>query len=136
MMQTHLSQLQSALYALLDNDAELHAIIHGIYDAAPENPVFPYITLSDIQIEDASARSLPISEIHFELNIWSTYQGRAELYNISENLDGLITNTGLQGFGAHQLLVIQKQKQRFFQLSKQRVMQSNIHYRAIMQGDA
>lgn len=133
-MQQHLSTLQSALYALLNNDALLNTKIKGIYDAAPENPVFPYITLSDTYIEDASVRDIIISDIRFELNIWSNYRGRSELYDISETLDALITSQHIRDSGADTLIVIQKQQQRFLQLDKQRIVQSNIQYRAIMQG--
>ena len=135
MIQAHISQLQSAFHLLLNNDDMIGQMVSGIYDAAPENVLFPYITISNIEVQDASARQLPISDIRIELNIWSAYQGRAELYEISKKLNTLIINESLRNHGADQLVTVQKVNQTFTQLNKQRVMQSRILYRAIMQGE-
>jgi Protein of unknown function (DUF3168) len=131
---SHLSQLHTALHATLHTDAALNALISGVYDSAPENALFPYITLSEMRVEDASSRGISISTITIALNIWSRYQGRRELYDISARLDSLMTTAHLVGQGATMLVHIRKESQRFMQLEAQRIMQSHLQYQAVMQG--
>lgn len=53
-----------------------------LYDSAPEDPVYPYLTYGDVRAEDESADGLRITCHRLTLHIWSRYAGRSETFDI------------------------------------------------------
>jgi hypothetical protein len=53
-----------------------------LYDAAPEDPVFPYLTYGDMRSEDNSGDGVRLIRHTVTLHIWSRYAGRTEVIEI------------------------------------------------------
>lgn len=50
-----------------------------LYDSAPEDPVYPYLTYGALRSEDIGADDTPLTAHQMTLHIWSRYTGRAEV---------------------------------------------------------
>lgn len=59
-----------------------------LYDAAPEDPVYPYLTYGTIRSEDIGADGTPLAVHQMTLHLWSRYTGRAEVLSLL----GQVTN--------------------------------------------
>ena len=53
-----------------------------LYDDAPDDPIFPYLTYGAIRMEDESADDAPLTAHIMTLHIWSRYGGRAEVFDL------------------------------------------------------
>ena len=51
---------------------------YTVYDEAPQDAAYPYITMGEISAIDWSDKSTPGQEVHSTLHIWSRYNGRKE----------------------------------------------------------
>lgn len=80
---SHLTVVQ-AVYTALTGNAALMAKIKGVYDVVPEGTDGPYIALGYQQ----SLRGRIIDETernwYYDLDIWSSYQGRKEVLEIAD----------------------------------------------------
>lgn len=70
----------------------VHAVLHDsfhvqdslgdpprLYDAAPEDPVYPYLTYGAMRSEDIGADATPLAVHQMTFHVWSLYTGRAEI---------------------------------------------------------
>lgn len=65
------------------------------YDAAPEDPVFPYLTYGDMRSEDQSGDGVFRFRHIMTLHLWSRYAGRAEVMDIISAVSGALHETPL-----------------------------------------
>ena len=78
-----------------------------IYDAVPEDPVFPYLTYGDMRAEDQSGDRLSVTCHSLTLHIWSRYAGRAETFAIISAVTSALEETPLSlGSGADLFVAI------------------------------
>lgn len=79
-----------AVYTLLTGSTALMAKIKGVYDVVPEGTAGPYIQLGYEQ----SLRGRILSDTervwYQTLDIWSEYQGRKEILEIIDLVNGLL----------------------------------------------
>jgi hypothetical protein len=85
--QAHL--LATAVHAALRDDPAVRYGLGGandapprLYDAAPEDPVFPYLTYGALRSEDIGADDSPLASHQMTLHLWSRYAGRAEVLSL------------------------------------------------------
>ena len=74
-----------ALQMALSTDSAVQAILGNpprLYDSAPENPVFPYLTYGPMRSQDISGDEALLKSHTLSLDIWSRYGGRAEALTI------------------------------------------------------
>jgi Protein of unknown function (DUF3168) len=90
--------LQRALYEKITGDAALEAVMGGevrAYDRVPENHVFPYITIGDVEfIDDSDGCEANRYEAFAVLQAWSRAVGNIECKKIA----GELRNAVLNGF--------------------------------------
>ena len=98
--------LARAVHAALSDDPAVQFGLGGtadipprLYDAAPEDPVYPYLTYGALRSEDIGADDTPLAVHQMTLHLWSRYQGRAEvmalLGQLGHALDaGTLTQAG------------------------------------------
>lgn len=79
-----LFSLQKGLYDALTGDSALMALISGVYDYAPENSAYPYVTLGEGEAADLSNLRDQAVEAEFRLSIWSRAAGRKQALEIME----------------------------------------------------
>ena len=53
-----------------------------LYDSAPEDPIFPYLTYGDMKSEDEGGDGVSLARHSITLHIWSRYSGRAEVFDV------------------------------------------------------
>jgi uncharacterized protein (DUF1800 family) len=77
-------EVQKALIALLKADAGVSAIVGArIYDAAPQDPTYPLITLGDIAGRPWEGSGMDGWEDEFTVDIWSEKPGKPEALQIA-----------------------------------------------------
>jgi len=80
------ADLQKAIFAALGGDGTLAALLGGakVFDHAPANVRFPYVTLGMTGIYDWSTATESGAEQLFTLHVWSKAQGKKETLEIME----------------------------------------------------
>jgi hypothetical protein len=77
--------LRAAIHDALKSDTALSAALggHHVYDEPPRNVAFPYVTLGDARIVDASADGGSLQEHQLTLHVWSRQGGHKEAHVIT-----------------------------------------------------
>ena len=86
------NELQKAIFDTLKGDAGQIGLLGGakIYDRAPANVVFPYITFGRTSIYDWSTGTESGTEQLITLHIWSKAKGKKETLDIMERAKALL----------------------------------------------
>ena len=80
------ADLQKAIFAALSAESALTALLGGakVFDHAPANVRFPYVTFGMTGIYDWSTATESGAEQLFTLHVWSKAQGKKETLEIME----------------------------------------------------
>lgn len=95
--------VSKGLHSLLSSSAVVADALGDparLYDHAPEDPVFPYLTYGPIRSEDNSADGAIITSHLQTLHIWSRYAGRAEMLGLLGRIGFEIEHAPLTVVGA------------------------------------
>jgi hypothetical protein len=85
--------LQKAIYASLSAHLPLITEITGIFDAPPQDAVFPYVTIGDDVVSDASAKAMVATDHRLVLHVWTRSPGKAQVKLLLQRVqDGLDAN--------------------------------------------
>jgi len=63
-----------------------------LYDTAPEDPIFPYLSYGAMRREDVGGDATPLVLHQMTLHLWSRYTGRAEVLSILQQVEAVITD--------------------------------------------
>lgn len=77
--------LIEAVHTRLSSNPYIQAVLGAVprlYDAAPEDPAYPYLTYGAMRAEDISGDETPLSAHTLNLHVWSRYSGRKEAVQI------------------------------------------------------
>ncbi len=96
-------ELQKAIFAALAGDGALLALLGGarIYDHAPANAAFPYITFGRTSLFDWSTGTESGTEQLFTLHVWSKGKGKKETLEIMSRVQALLDGQSLALDGHH-----------------------------------
>lgn len=80
------NELQKAVFAALTGEAALTVLLGGakVYDHAPADVTFPYITFGRTSVYDWSTGTESGVEQLFTLHVWSKAKGKKEALDIME----------------------------------------------------
>jgi hypothetical protein len=80
------AELQRAIFAALSDDADLVAALGDarVFDHAPANVAFPYVTFGRTSIYDWSTGTESGTEQLFTLHVWSKAKGKKEALAIMD----------------------------------------------------
>ena len=79
------AELQKAIFAALGANAALTSVVGTrIFDHAPANAAFPYITFGRTSVYDWSTGTESGTEQLFTLHVWSKSKGKKEVLEIME----------------------------------------------------
>ena len=88
-MSQQAESLAKAVHAVLRDNPAVRFALGGttdapprLYDAAPEDPVYPYLTYGSLRSEDIGADDTPLASHKMTLHLWSRYMGRAEVLSL------------------------------------------------------
>ena len=76
----NLSSYQGAIYE------KLSSLGYSVYDKVPENAKFPYVVIGDIEFQEAQLHFEDILDVSVNLLIWSIWEGKKEVNDISSNI--------------------------------------------------
>ena len=89
MISEQAKELAKAVHAVLRDNPAVRFALGGaidapprLYDAAPEDPVYPYLTYGALRSEDIGADATPLASHQMTLHLWSRYTGRAEVLGL------------------------------------------------------
>jgi hypothetical protein len=99
------AELQKAVFEALAANAAVTALLGGgkIYDHAPANVAFPYLTFGRTSIFDWSTGTESGTEQLFTLHVWSKAKGKKETLAIMEAVRALLDDGSLE-LDAHHLV--------------------------------
>ncbi|CAM3829846.1 DUF3168 domain-containing protein [Litorimonas haliclonae] len=63
-----------------------------LYDSAPEDPVFPYLSYGAMRREDVGGDATPLCLHQMTLHLWSRYAGRAEILGLLAQIETVVTD--------------------------------------------
>lgn len=97
--------LRASIYDALIADAPLTAALGGshVYDEPPRGAAFPYVTLGEARLIDASSDSGPTQEHQLTLHAWSRKGGHREAHVIAGALLAALDDAPLS-LGGHRLV--------------------------------
>jgi hypothetical protein len=92
------AELQKAVFDALAADVTVTALLGGgkIYDRAPANVTFPYLTFGRTSIFDWSTGTESGTEQLFTLHVWSKAKGKKETLAIMEAVRALLDDAALE----------------------------------------
>lgn len=104
-MTTATAALRAAIHDALNADIALVSILGGprVYDEPPAAAAFPYVTLGEARIADASAGDDALQEHQLTLHAWSRQGGHKEAHMIAGALLQALDDAPLAPDG-HQLV--------------------------------
>ena len=76
----NLSSYQSAIYK------KLTSLGYNVYDEVPENAKFPYVVIGDMEFQESQWHFEDILDASVNLLIWSIWEGKKEVNDISSNI--------------------------------------------------
>ena len=76
----NLSSYQGAIYE------KLTSLGYNVYDEVPEEAKFPYIVIGDVEFQEAQLHFGDILDMSVNLLIWSIWEGKKEVNDISSNI--------------------------------------------------
>lgn len=82
-----MNAFQKGLYALL-----VAGQTTPIHDDVPEAAVPPYITLSEFSCKRVNEKTGDIWDVSQKLSVWSTYDGKAEVNEIADDIATVISS--------------------------------------------
>ncbi|WP_409433484.1 DUF3168 domain-containing protein [Litorimonas sp. RW-G-Af-16] len=87
------TKLAKLVHAVLSADQTLQTLLGDpprLYDAAPEDPVYPYLTYGPLRSSDDSGDGVSLSNHQMSLHIWSRYAGRAEVFTLLSHVENAL----------------------------------------------
>ena len=97
------AELQKAIFSSLSSDTGLVGMLGGarIFDQAPANVAFPYITFGRTSIYDWSTGTESGTEQLFTLHVWSKMKGKKETLDIMDLVRKRLDDVALPLDGHH-----------------------------------
>ena len=91
------AEVQKAIHAALSGDAGVLALLGSarVYDHAPPNVPFPYITFGRTSIYDWSTGTEDGAEHRLVLHVWSRHRGKAECWTAIEAIRAALHEAAL-----------------------------------------
>lgn len=87
--------LQVAVLTTLGADAELTALVQGVFDWAKEGQAFPYVVIGDSVETPDNTHDSHGSITVITLHVWSKYRGYAQALTIARRLRALLEHRPL-----------------------------------------
>lgn len=88
-------ELQQAIYAALNGDATLGAMINGVFDHVPQDTEYPYVTIGEMRASDYSTKTTAGVQIDFSVNVYSRGKGSKSCLDIITRVNDLLHDVDL-----------------------------------------
>lgn len=123
--------LRAAVRTYLLSQSDLTAMISGVFETAPANAQYPYVTFGDDRIDDWSTQTFTGTSHQLLINTWSQSHNFGELYGVHRLLRQrlLSQNITLPDF---KLVGLFKEEERFLVDRRRNVRLGVLRYRALV----
>jgi len=95
--QTH--ALAKAIHLALSGNVAVQSVLGQearLYDHAPEDPIYPYLTYGPMRSADVGGDESPMTAHNLTLHLWSRYGGRAETMTMLQAVSGALESGSWQ----------------------------------------
>lgn len=125
-------ELQKAVFATLAGDGMLTGLLGGphIYDHAPANVPFPYVTFGRASLHDWSTATEGGAEHFFTIHVWSRAKGRSEGLAIMDQIRQLLHDADL-ALAGHFLINLRRETYEMRFDDDHRVHHGTLQFRAV-----
>lgn len=92
------------VHQALSSDVNIQMVLGPVprlYDSAPEDPIYPYLTYGAMRAEDISGDDAVLTAHALTLHVWSRYDGRAEALDIIGHIRRVLEADDLSFDDAH-----------------------------------
>jgi len=129
------AELQKAIFEALDGDAALTLALGGqrVFDHAPANVAFPYVTFGRTSIYDWSTGTESGIEQLFTLHVWSKAKGKQEALRIMDLVQARLAQAPLE-LADHHLVNLRQEFSEVRYDEDQTVHHGLLRYRAVIEG--
>lgn len=98
--------LAKSVHRALRDDLGVQDVLGGVnddeprlYDTAPEDPIYPYLTYGTMRSQDIGADETVLAAHQMTLHVWSRYAGRAEVFSLLSRISGALSAQSLTQAG-------------------------------------
>ncbi|MBS9478830.1 DUF3168 domain-containing protein [Ancylobacter radicis] len=128
--------LRAALHATLVADAALTAALGGprIHDVPPASPEFPYVTLGEAQLIDASTATETGHEHRLTLNVWSRQGGHGQAHHLAHLVQAVLHDAPL-ALDGHRLVNLRATSAEIRREGGGRTYRALLRFRAMTETD-
>jgi len=101
-------QVQEAVFSALIADTALQERLTGIYDEAPSEARYPYLTMGDTNASTNDLKDITGAQISFNIALWSNEPSQMQVKELMEHTDKILHRSKLIIVG-YDLLTLQLQ---------------------------
>lgn len=83
--------LQKMIYSALTGDAQLSAVVVGVFDYVPEADNMPYIQIGDDTLKDWNTMDFNGKQAACTIHCWSRLEGRSECKTIQGHVQRILS---------------------------------------------
>ena len=125
-------ELQKAVFTALGSDVALTGLLGGarIYDHAPANVPFPYVTFGRASLRDWGTATENGSEHLFSIHVWSRAKGRSEAVSIMDAIRQIL-HDGALILAGHSLINLRRETHEIRFDDDHRVHHGTLQFRAV-----
>ncbi|PHS77413.1 MAG: hypothetical protein COB56_03030 [Robiginitomaculum sp.] len=91
--------LAKAVHLALSGNVAVQSVLGQearLYDHAPEDPIYPYLTYGPMRSADVGGDESPMTAHNLTLHLWSRYGGRAETMTMLQAVSGALESGSWQ----------------------------------------
>jgi len=91
--------LAKAIHLALSGNVAVQSVLGQearLYDHAPEDPIYPYLTYGPMRSADVGGDESPMTAHNLTLHLWSRYGGRAETMAMLQAVSGALESGSWQ----------------------------------------
>lgn len=129
-MSNALLELQKAIYAALNGDSTLSAMIEGVFNHVPQGTAYPYLVISNIDAEDISSVASHKERVRGQLNVYSEQHGAKEALDIAGEIHRILHQQNLSLASGYSLELLQVKETTASQLSNGRFWVVRVSFEA------
>lgn len=125
-------ELQKAVFAALAGNVTLTGLLGGarIYDHAPANVPFPYVTFGRATLHDWGTATEDGCEHLFSIHVWSRAKGRSEAVTIMDAIQEIL-HDGALTLAGHYLINLRRETYEMRFDDDHRVHHGTLQFRAV-----
>lgn len=133
-MKSPAADVQKALFEALASDAALTAMLGGkkIFDHAPADVRFPYVTFGRTSLYDWSTSTESGTEQFFTLHVWSKAKGKKETLAIMDEVRSRLHDADI-ALGTHDLVSLRFETGEVRYDEDVAVHHGLLHFRAVIE---